>query len=254
MDFTAYRRTLPKTSIGDSLSELYPHDVNMYTTPPSNTISLNEFEDIAIERLELFRIIEQAALKGHRLYSDEWKQCIKEDLVKSGLKKYVRLMGGFNGTSDQDYQARRADHISHFTLRIAYCRSEELRRWFLSRELEWFRLRFSAQLREGVKKFLQIYKFSYTPISDEEKMSLREELVASTSGLFVFEETEFYKVKFTEVCSLVRGRKVFLKGGMAYIPSTELVVCLQTKFRVDLSEALTVKTHINFFLIFNNFF
>jgi len=37
------------------------------------------------------------------------------------------------------------DHASHFVLRLAYCRTEELRRWFLTHESELFKARFSDE-------------------------------------------------------------------------------------------------------------
>ena len=37
------------------------------------------------------------------------------------------------------------DHASHFVLRLAYCRTEELRRWFLTHESELFKARFDAE-------------------------------------------------------------------------------------------------------------
>lgn len=81
-----------------------------------------------------------------------------------------------------DFQARRADHLSHCILRLAYCRSEDLRRWFLNRELEWFKLKFLEQTPESIKKFLEVNNLIYTPISNEEKNDIKNDLIMSTIG------------------------------------------------------------------------
>lgn len=93
MDTTARRRKSQKIVL-DSKNELYPHDINLYSFYPENSIPLNEFEELALERLQLLRILEQASLKGYKQFSEEWKKCIKEELIKIGLRKYMRLMSG----------------------------------------------------------------------------------------------------------------------------------------------------------------
>ncbi|KAF5306363.1 hypothetical protein FQR65_LT07387 [Abscondita terminalis] len=66
----------------------------------------------------------------------------------------------------------------------------------------------------------------------------------STAGVDDASIIDFYKVPFTEVFSLVNNRKVFVKNGFAYIPSSELVTCVQILFRTKLSEALAYASRI----------
>lgn len=47
----------------------------------------------------------------------------------------------------QGEHPRRADQLSHFILRLAYCGNPTLRKWFLSMECELFRLRFAELLK-----------------------------------------------------------------------------------------------------------
>lgn len=148
MDTTARRRRA-HVSLTNSDANIYTHDLTMYTDWPLTEVPLSEFEDLAVERVELFRVLEQASVKGPRIFSEEWRQCIKEDLLHKNLKKFLRLTNGMGGQSELDVQARRADHVSHFILRMSYCRSEDLRKYFLARELEWFKLRYMAQTPES---------------------------------------------------------------------------------------------------------
>lgn len=116
------------TIVIDDVENLYPHNVMMYHLPPTQDITLQAFEEYAIERVNLLRILEQAGSKNLRLLSDEWKESVKEEMKQAGMKSYLRLLDGHSNTTEADLQARRKDYISHFILRLTYCRTIDLRR------------------------------------------------------------------------------------------------------------------------------
>ena len=128
MDFPKRSKVkLMKSPDEESLDRLLPHNCLFYILPPLIDVSLQDFEDLAIERLKLLRILEQAGVKHPKVLSKEWKEHVTDELNLAGLKHFLRLTKG-NENTDQAMNARRRDYLSHFILRFAYCRSEDLRR------------------------------------------------------------------------------------------------------------------------------
>ncbi|KAG7311715.1 hypothetical protein JYU34_002768 [Plutella xylostella] len=244
MDLNIKRKST-KVAVTGSRVENYPHDLQMYKVPPIEDISLHEFETLALERLALLRSLAAATtLKGHRIYSAEWTECILADLKTEGLKYYIKLCEKSScGTTEADLDARRKDHIAHFILRLAYCRTEELRRWFVARESELFKMRFIAmRTTEAVGQFFKQNNLCYESISEEEKLNIMPFLRESTPHSNL-ESLKFYKVRFYEVLDLVRVRKVYLSGGYAYIPHTDFVSVLSAQYRKHLKQSLAIACH-----------
>lgn len=134
MDFTRKIRVRNvKSNPIDDLQVLYPHSCMLYYLPPTEDITLEMFEDLAVERLKVLRILEQASSKNLRYQSEEWNESIIDELNLQKLKSYVRLIkhGGSSISStkrEADLSARHRDYISHFILRLVYARSEDLKR------------------------------------------------------------------------------------------------------------------------------
>ncbi|MCO5583928.1 hypothetical protein L7F22_037846 [Adiantum nelumboides] len=125
--------------------------LSFYLTAPSIEVSLEEFEQFALDRLRVLKSLEEAMSRGRRGVE-------LEDLVNDLWRKYMRTSEG----SDV-----RKDVISHFVLRLVYCRSDELRKWFLAMESSLFRHRFQRQY-EDQGKFMEDNQIPYRVISISE--------------------------------------------------------------------------------------
>ncbi|XP_073192428.1 DNA primase large subunit isoform X2 [Lepidochelys kempii] len=186
MEFSREKRLKGRLA-GDRRGDLYPHSLQFYLQPPTENISLAEFENFAIDRLKLLKVVENLGVsyvKG----SDEYKSRLEREIRK--------LKFPYKALVEDDYDARRKDHISHFILRLAYCQSEDLRRWFIQQEMDLFRYRFNALTGDLVEKFLKYVNLSYGAISKEVKEKFAVQLRNSTPGLggTKVEELEFYKL------------------------------------------------------------
>ncbi|XP_075779788.1 DNA primase large subunit isoform X1 [Pelodiscus sinensis] len=232
MEFSRERRLKARLA-GDRRGDLYPHSLQFYLQPPTENISLAEFENFAIDRLKLLKLVENLGVsyvKG----SEEYKSKLGHELRK--LKFPYRVL------AEDDYDARRKDHISHFILRLAYCQSEDLRRWFIQQEIDLFRYRFNELTDVLVQKFLKYVNLSYEAISEEVKEKLSVQLLNSTPGLSgaKVEELVFYKVPLPDAMDLFRVRRVYLLNGIAYVPHTDIIAIVLNNYRIKLSKALAL--------------
>ncbi|XP_054718625.1 LOW QUALITY PROTEIN: DNA primase large subunit-like [Uloborus diversus] len=235
MQFNPRRHLL--TAKKDNLS--YPHSLQFYKCPPVDNITLEEFEELALERLKVLRIIERAGAKFNK-NSNDYKEMILNELKKLNLLFYFRINPSQNN-DEKIYNERKKDNISHFILRLAYCRREDLRRWFITQEVDLFRLRFISEKTASRKLFMDQNNLNYKPIDDSEKNSILENLcVGYCNSIAKVRSTNFYKVPFVEVLDLVKNRKVYLKKGYAYITEDDLVVTVVSAYRAHLSHALAV--------------
>ncbi|XP_058066195.1 DNA primase large subunit [Anopheles bellator] len=226
-----------------ALEHIIPHNVCFYLIPPIIDLTIDEFEKLALERLRILRVLEQVTAKNPKVSPEAWREAALAEVNHEGLRTYVKLCRG-NITDEVTKMARRRDYLSHFILRFAYCRSEELRRWFVAREMELFRLKFGALSMRHIKEFLDVYELEYVPLTDQEKCEISEQLCMSTANQtrLQIESNDFYAVHFTEVLNLVRDRKCYLKGGKAYIPPESFVHVVARKHQQLIEDGL--KAHL----------
>lgn len=140
----------------------------------------------------------------------------------------------------------RKDIISHFILRLAYCQTDDLRRWFIQYECELFRQKFQSIPDENKVNFLKECHLPYERLRKENFTDVREKLLAvlqsqrdpDASTLQEGKFKLFFEVPFEKVPELVASRKVYLENGNAFLKADQLTALLVGHFRSQLSKCL----------------
>jgi DNA primase large subunit len=196
----------------------------MYESPPEEEVQLEDFEMYAIERQQVLRQVEEAKERG--IKGQEFGKFVETACNKHGLSRQSR-------DSNKDV-------IGHFILRLAYCRTEDLRRWFLTQESNLFKVRFEAMGVDEQLAFVRFNNINVEQISEEEFAQNQQMLLDMHEGVTLREH--FWKVPFEDVVDLVAQRRVLLQKGNAFVPSSQLSSIVVGRFRSALSKALAV-TH-----------
>ncbi|KAG5249679.1 DNA primase [Salix suchowensis] len=192
----------PPTSANDAASTL-----PLYCSAPSLEVRLEDFELYAIDRLRVLKGISDGLSRGKQ---PEEMEKLVDDLWKEHMGYPLRS------------EVTNKDIISHFVLRLVYCRTEELRKWFFP-----MRLLLMAEL-----------DLPYKPVTTAEFEGVKEKLHLVARSIEF--DTIFYKVPFEEVPELVAGRRVFIYKGYAYVAMNQVVSLVATQFRGLLSKALVL--------------
>ena len=143
----------------------------------------------------------------------------------------------------QELHAPDIDHMSHFILRLSYCQTEELRRWFIQQECALFHHRLLALSQEQLTRSVQSYA-KLSPISKQEKEALLP-LLKQLYNPTEVATMALFAVPFTQALDLVAKRQAILQRGRVYVPHSKLYSILVARFRSDLSKQLVLLSHVS---------
>ncbi|KAI9790480.1 MAG: hypothetical protein M1816_005144 [Peltula sp. TS41687] len=208
----------------------YPHRLNFYTLPPTAEITLEQFEQWAIDRIRILAELESCQFRN---------KTAAETLahLKPLLDKYLPLSS--NASQSSQLQAeRQKDHYSHFILRLAFSNTEELRRRFARVETALFKLRFQQDDARERQAFVESLLLDWEMVAEEEKRALAPELLACAPGLKRVEDESWFKLDWEKVPELVEGRRVLVRKAKAYVPVREQMSMVVAEFAGRLEAAL----------------
>ncbi|KAG6425511.1 hypothetical protein SASPL_115952 [Salvia splendens] len=197
--------------------------IPIYRSAPELEVRLEDFELYAVHRLRVLKGISDALSRGK-------KPNEMENVVKELLKVHM--------SHPEASQVMSKDIISHFVLRLVYCREEELRKWFLSMETTLFRYRFLLETSEAQIALMAEFDLPYKIITNAEYENLKDKLNKVARSMNSSADTIYYKAPFEKVPDLVARREVFIMKGYAYVARSQVVSLLVTHYRSHLSKAL----------------
>ncbi|XP_044488763.1 probable DNA primase large subunit [Mangifera indica] len=199
----------------------------LYRSAPSLEVRLEDFELFAMDRLRVLKGISDGLSRGkkpeemEKLVDDLWKANMRHQDASPDVNK---------------------DIISHFVLRLVYCRTEDLRKWFLSMETVLFRHRFRLEHADARRVLMAEFDLPRQPVSSVEFENVKDKLIQVARSTNVqtrpTADSIYYQVPFEEVPELVAGRRVFIHKGYAYVAMDQVVSLVVTQFRSNLSKAL----------------
>jgi len=210
----------------------YPQALSMYTEPPLCEVTIEEFEELALSRLEVLRAVEAGLIRN--LKDDEMAAFLLKACTQSNLILHGNEYGARNPREVE--MERRRDHLSHFILRLAFCGNPENIRWFVNHESILIRTRFEKIASGDKHLFLAKCTAGCQVASGPEKRELLPQFVQIHGHNVAYED--FLVVSFESVPDLVSRRGVFLKDGFAYVPKSEAFSIAFSRFKEQLEAQL----------------
>jgi DNA primase large subunit len=132
---------------------------------------------------------------------------------------------------------RKKDHYSHWTLRLAFASTADLRQRFTRLETQLFKLRLQADNSKERKEFIKSLPMSWEMLDAGEKNTWLSELRAATNP-GKDDEEDWFKVDWEKVPELVERRQVLLKKGKAYVLVREQTTMVLSEFTRSLETGL----------------
>lgn len=159
-------------------------------------------------------------------------------ILASVLQKHLPLNANSSRSEALSMQ-RRVDHYSHFILRLAFARSEELRTRFSKVETILFQYRLDTDDAMEKTKFISTLGLEWEPLGEDEKREVEKELKEAAGRGKVLENV-YYKIDWEKVPDLVARRAVFMRRGVAYVPASLQASVVVAEFTNRLDKALEV--------------
>ncbi|GAB7358477.1 hypothetical protein MBLNU230_g2541t1 [Neophaeotheca triangularis] len=209
----------------------FPHRMNFYIVPPTGDVSLEQFEEWGIARLKVLAELEACQFRNKTPEETaEYMQPI--------LRTHMPLSSNSSKSSELDMQRKR-DHYSHWTLRLAFSSTQDLRQRFARLETQLFKLRLQQDDLRERREFIDSLPMSWEIVTSAEKSQHLDQLKDATNfSVSRGDEENWFKCDWEKVPELVERRQCLVKKGKAYVHVREQSSMIVNEFSRQLENGL----------------
>jgi DNA primase large subunit len=222
--------------------------LSFYDEAPQVELSLSDFQEHACARLKVLHAVDRHCGYDFVLAGiGEKRMGIEKELADNKL--LLKFTANTQRYTEERTAFLRRDTISHFIMRLAFCKTRDSRDWLMKQEQRLFALRFESLQQKAKERFiadsgLQVKKFENgsggLTVSELGYVTAGAKIWGNSSSGPTY-ETNFYELAFHDVHpSLIARRAVVIEGGRAYVPSSALTLIIAGRFKEKLSAALDV--------------
>lgn len=239
--------------------------IPFYNEAPEDIINLEDLETLCFRRVACLKIVE---LESEAF--DDFEMIHKR--IKDKFKKQDIKLDLFHTRDDAKITE---DNISHFMLRLAYCRTDEYRRWLTQQESRLFKHVLYEQTNKDQARLRTILKekeIKFEKIGDDEWKNLRTKITWKRTNEIDYKQfaliegklnsanpderesakatfdklraadnnlkNNYFKFRWEDSKHLVGLMQCFCHKGMVYLHSSQLFTIIAEEFKKELSSVL----------------
>ena len=242
-------------------SNIFPHILSMYKKAPTNSVDLYKFEKLAMCRYKILLELDSLAAVSAK-HSEDWRRRLEERLATIKVEgvelgKWFTEDVKVEKLNSSEYQTNILyDQWSHFILKLAYSRNEELKNWFLQHETDLFQYRLDKQTTHkydlSIDKFMELENvelrktdesikrnpYINAQILEDHKRSKYNDPNTQKPKVPQNPKNEYYECSWMDVLHLVKTRQVHIENGKAYVPKNLIKHILVERFREEMKMKL----------------
>lgn len=184
-----------------------------YDTPPEGKIMLDDIDGLCRERLEMLKVFDSNKIDYASISSNpnhySWIKQQLDDVpspLPGGAQNFLKiLMASPNCTKQSERnEAAFRDTISHFLLRLYYCKNRFLTQWYVEHESELLRFRLMLD-QHNVTNFINWNCLPFNIVEDEYEEVNNEECLLQQVVIKKSRCSLSHKRLITEQSSLIVG-------------------------------------------------